>query len=324
MLTTLSTDFDDFFALPISSPGSDSFTPKIRSQPHIDFAGISSSSLDSNGAAALFIPEDAFSVIDETAADFSTLFEPRSPPNSRASSSGDAQSFQDFRSESRCCCLIRALGLFEQLFPNASTTCTSSRNQGFENVTCCQLPTMRSIVAENEQTIETINSMLQCPCSQDCYLLAIMSLMVFKILDSYAAAARETPATDGSQRTTKSHRNLQRHSSYYSKQVLQFPTVVGSYCIDGDDQGRMAAQSILGELHRVQRLVNLLSERLTGHGRRNGEVGTPSSAGSDQDTVPEGQRTPPFFNPMLDQLEADLRNRLRALSLEIIDMLRRG
>ena len=323
-LPTFSADFDDFFASPISFPPSDSFTSEIQSQPHLDFAGVNSSSLDSDGTAALITPEDMFSVMDEAASDFPTLSKPRSPPNSRASPSSDAQNFQDFRSESRCCCLIRALGLFEQLFQNSSTACTGPRCHGFENATC-QPPTIKSVVAENEQTIETISNMLQCPCAQDGYLLAIMSLIVFKVLGSYAAAARETPATDGGLNPPMSHRNVQRHSSWHSKQGPQFPIVVGSYCIDGDDQGRMAAQLILSELHRVQRLVNLLSQRLKGHGKRNGETGTPGSADNDQDrVVSDGQRIPPFSSPMLDQLEADLRKRLRALSLEIVGMLRRG
>lgn len=297
--------------------------PDMLAQPDFDFRSFNNELLDSNGASNLLTPEDAFSVIDEAVSDFPTLSKPRSPPDSRGSTTSDGQSFQGFRWESRCCCLIRALDLLKQLFPNASTACTRSSGQGYENA-ASQLPAIQSVVAENERTIEAISNMLQCPCSQDDYLLAIMSLIVFKVLGWYAAAARNAPVTDDSHSPSKSHPDQRRQSSCHSEQVLQFPTVAGSYCIDGEDQGRMAAQLILGELHRVQRLVNLLSQRLKRHGMRNGTVGVPNGAADGQDTLSDGGSTSPFSATMLDHLEADLRKRLRTLSLEIVDMLRRG
>lgn len=322
-LTTLSTNLDDFFASPISFPVLETSDHDVLAQSHISSRGVNNG-LDSNDGAALLPPEDAFSVLDEAVAELSTLSKPRSPPNSRASTTtSDAPSFQGCRSESPCSCLIRALGLLKQLSPNTSTACTRSKRQGYENATC-QLPTIQSVVAENEQTIEAISNMLQCPCSQDGYLLAIMSLIVFKVLDWYSAAARETPVTDDSQTPSQSHPVHRRHSLCHSEKVLQSPTVVGSYCIDGEDQGRMAAQLVLSELHRVQRLINLLSKRLKGHGTCNGAVVTSNTAADGQDTLSDGESTLPFSATMLDQLEADLRKRLRALSSEIVDMLRRG
>ena len=85
----------------------------------------------------------------------------------------------------------------------------------------------------------------------------------------------------------------------------------------------MAAQLVLSELHRVQRLLNLLSQRLKGQPIGSSTVGTPNSALDGQDTPLEAESPLPFSSKMLDQLETDMRNRLRALSLEIIDVLRR-
>ena len=295
----------------------DAFDPEILNQPHIDSRGITDELLDSSGAADFFMPEDTFSVIDEAISELPSLPKSLSLPERQDSTTSDAERFQfRFSSESTCCCLIGALGLLRQLFPNASTICTRSRGQGFEDATP-QLPTIQSVVAENEQTIEAISNMLQCPCSHDGYLLAIMSLIVFKVLGWYAAAARDTPTTDGSQSPSKSPSHHRRPSSCHSEKVSPIPAVVGSYCIDGEDQGRMAAQLILSELHRVQRLVNLLSQRLKGQAMAN-------SAADGKDTPSDGESTSPFSAVMLDQLEADLRKRLRALSLEIVDMLRRG
>ena len=321
--TLTSTEFDDFFASPISFPVLEPSDPDSFLPHHSDSRSINSAFLDSNGPGSLVIPEDAFSVLDEAAAEFPPLPKPRSPPNSRDSNiTGDLHSFQGFRSEP-CCCLIRALGLLKQLFPNASTACTRS-SPGFDNGTR-QLLTIQAVVAENEQTIEAISSMLQCPCSQDGYLLTIMSLIVFKVLGWYAAAARETPmGCDGSHSPIKAYNGRERTSSCHPEQVLQSPTIVGGYCIEGEDQGRMAAQLVLSELHRVQRFVNQLSQRLKGHQSHKAGFATPDSVPPFSDAFSDGESTLPFSPNMFDQLEADLRKRLRALSVEIVDMLRRG
>lgn len=299
---------------------------EILPQPYSYSTSVDNGLLDSNDVAAPHIPDDVFSVVDEAASELPTLFKPRSPPESRATTTSDAQSFQSFqalRSESPCCCLLRALALLKQLFVNASTACTCSRRQNYDN-SVYQLPTIQSIIVENKRAIEAVDNILKCPCSQDGYLLSIISLIVFKVLGWYTAAAREPPATDGSRGPSKSRSDSERHSPCYSEQVVHSPTVVGSHSIDGEDQGRMAAQLVLGELHRVQQLINLLSQRLKGHGVHNVGVDTPNSAADGQDPLPEGENTSPFSATMLDQLEADLRKRLRALSLEIINMLRRG
>lgn len=166
--------------------------------------------------------------------------------------------------------------------------------------------------------------MLQCPCLQDGYLLAIISIIVFKVVDWYAAAARETPVTDDGQRPSKPYPDRQRDTLCTSEQVLQIPTVVGSDYVDGEDQSRMAAQLILGELHRVQRLVNVLSQRLKSHGTRHEAVSTTNNAAGGQDTPLSGESTRDLSATMMDQFEADLRKRLRVLSLEIVNTLRRG
>ena len=317
----LTTDFDDFSASPLTPSMQGTFEAENLAQPHIDSRGVNNGFLDFDGAADFFMPEDAFSVIDKAVSELPTVSKLISPPNSQNSTTSDAQSLQGFRSEPSCCCLIRALGLLKQLFPNASTACARSRRQSNESITC-QLPTLQSVVAENEQTIEAISIMLQCQCSQDEYLLAIMSLVVFKVLGWYAAAARQTPVTDGSQSPTMANTDQRQLSLRHSEQVLQSPTVVGSYCIDGEDQGRMAAQLVLSKLHRVQQLVNSLSQQLKGHRMRNETADTTNNAADGNDTPPNRENRSPFSATMLDQLETDLRKRLRALSLDIVDMLR--
>ena len=212
----------------------------------------------------------------------------------------------------------------KQLFPNPSTACTASIIQGFDNR--IKLPTIQTVIAKNEHTIEAVSNMLQCSCSQDGYLLATISLIVFKVLAWYAAAARRRPSgdeekdnknNDSVQSLGKSHsRNLS-----HSEQVLQDPAIIGSYCLAGEDSARMAAQLVLSELHRAQRLVNQLSAKLKMQAAK--DSGVEDKANSADCENSDFQTTLPFSAVMLDRLEVDLRKRLRALSLEIAEGLRR-
>ena len=323
-ITTLSTDLDDLSASPFSFSPPETFNAEILAQSHIDSGAVSKGLLGVDSVVESPLADDAFLVIDEAGSERPAESRPRTPPSSRGPSASEAWNTQDISSQSPRCCLIRALGLLNQLFPNASRTCTHSGRQDYENASY-PLPTIQSVIAENEETIEAICKMLQCPCSQDGHLLVIMSLVVFKVLAWYAAVAREKPMTDENQSPINSRPDHGQSPLSHSEQVLQSPTVVGSYCIDGEDQGRMAAQLVLSKLHSVQRLVNLLSERLRGHGmRKEMAVGTPKSVANHQDTQVDAESTSPFSASMLDQLEADLRKRLRALSLKLVDMLRRG
>lgn len=273
-LTNLSTDFNDLFASPMSFPYTESSDMQMLTQPPIDTTGMNSSSMEFNGGETFHMPANTFSHIDSTVSNLPALSRPCPPLKSRSSttSTGDSQGSRHSNSKSPCSCLARALGRLEQLFPNASTACTRSTGQDYENATG-QLPTIQSVIAENEETIEAIDSLLQCTCSQDSYLLAILSLIVFKLLSWYEAAARERPMTENSQSPTKTQYNHRRESLHHSEQVIQFSPVDGSDSHHGKDQDRVAAQLVLSELHRVQRLVNILSQRLKLHGTRNGGVG---------------------------------------------------
>ncbi|KAL2194799.1 hypothetical protein P885DRAFT_80108 [Corynascus similis CBS 632.67] len=115
-----------------------------------------------------------------------------------------------------------------------------------------------------------------------------------------------------------------------------------------EDPGRMVPQLVLSKLYRVKRLVNDLSERLRTPPGRGAPVWSGVSSSSSSSTVHSfasaggrsvspggfGMATPStlddgFVNAslstaLLNQIELDLRRRLRALSTEVIDMLRRG
>ncbi|KAK4244979.1 hypothetical protein C7999DRAFT_34691 [Corynascus novoguineensis] len=116
-----------------------------------------------------------------------------------------------------------------------------------------------------------------------------------------------------------------------------------------EDPGRMVPQLVLSKLYRVKRLVNDLSERLRTSPGRGSSVGSGSSSSSSSSstvhslasaggrsvspggfgmatssTLDDGLVNASLSTALLNQIELDLRRRLRALSTEVIDMLRRG
>ncbi|KAL5356065.1 aflatoxin regulatory protein-domain-containing protein [Aspergillus floccosus] len=281
------------------------------------------------------LSENALSAIEQAVGELPSFSKPQTPPNSRFPTTNG------FHLDSACTCLTRVLGLVGPLFPHGLGSCQSAKSISADAGNS-PLPTLQSVIADNEKTLDAISSMLPCPCSHDGYLLALMSLIVFKVMGWYAAASRHTPSPRESSRSSSSfHSSGAGHHCQPSEQVQHAPAVVGSYCVDGEDQGRMAAQLVLSELHRVQRLVNVLSQRLKSHTARGGSsnsshsadgsggagAGTPSGSsvdGSDPFSDRDRDLTFPFPPSVLEQLEVDLRRRLRGLSAEIVDMLRRG
>ncbi|KAI5922015.1 aflatoxin regulatory protein-domain-containing protein [Camillea tinctor] len=237
-----------------------------------------------------------------------------------------------------CSCLIQALGLMKQIFPNPPMACMrdSLASRGLVSPST-PIAAAQEVVAKNEAIIEAINAMLQCPCSHDGYLLTIMSLIVFKILGWYAAAARKSEphrsniSTTGSSSSNGANNNdinkdsPTPHPSLKSDHVgNEPPNVTNDYHLDGEDSGRMAAQLVLSELHRVQRLVNQLSQKLKMQATNNsGTPDTPDSSGFNSATM-DYETGSPLSPVMLDQLEVDLKKRLKSLSWEIVEGLRRG
>jgi hypothetical protein len=104
--------------------------------------------------------------------------------------------------------------------------------------------------------------------------------------------------------------------------------IIGSYRIEGEDSEsqRMAAQLVLSKLHRMQRLVNQLSLKLKDQVKKEqreaeSSVDDPSRFLAGMEAGEEGAL--PLSGSILDELAGDLRRRLRTLSLEVVDQLRR-
>ena len=320
-LTSFSTELDDFLASLGSFPGLETPTQDIFSLP--SSADSVSNTIDSSDTAA-FVSEDSFSIPEDACADMQVLTNSHTFSHGGPPIAGHVGSGATFWMDSPCCCLITALGFLKDLSPKTSKGCAQAGVQISADAGS-PFPTIQSVIAENERIVKALDSILQCPCSQDGYLITVVSLVVFKVLDWYAAAGRAAPTVTTADSYISHPCQIQTRSSSH---------FAGSLCSDGENygenSGRVAAQMVLSELHRAQRLVNELSARFKGQGTGGArvEVGasnsTPNGTHNAIDMLCDGEGTWPFSTTMLDQLEANLRGRLRIVSLKIVDMIRQA
>ncbi|KAL4919781.1 aflatoxin regulatory protein-domain-containing protein [Aspergillus aurantiobrunneus] len=211
---------------------------------------------------------------------------PPSPPTPEMSNIGNLP---------QCFCFGRSLSVLRGLFPNPSLTCTTAITDDKQPII---RPTIQQIITQNEQAVQEITQILQCPYSQDSYTLTVITLTVFKVLAWYSAVAHDDSQT-------------------LAEQVDRTPAVIRGYHLNGEDHGRMAAQLVLGELHRVQRLVSTLFQRVKEQGSRGGLFAGPNGVSASQQ-----ESVLPLY--LLNKLAVDLGARLRGLSSDIVDRLRRG
>ena len=176
----------------------------------------------------------------------------------------------------------------------------------------------KAVLGENHRSIDAVGTILSSSsCSDDGFLLAVMLMTVLKILERYGAAAHAQPVGVCSAWGTGLSNGLITHQDHGRRRTLS-PGTPGPR---NDDSGRetKVAKLVLGELHRVQRLVNELSRELEKH-RERGWSGDPTMRG-------DGRKPTNMMlvtAGTLEQLETDMRKSLNALSTEIIDRLRKG
>ena len=229
------------------------------------------------------------------------LGEVHTPATSITPSQTGKQAFQ--LEVSSCQCLARVLGLLARVCPSASVPWNKPDNSEGNRSSTEQLPDFQHIVAQNEQTGEVIRNVLQCSCSNDSYLLVMLSLVVFKIIAWYSAAARaasgeEPVAGRGASGTSGSssaecwksshhhyhhhhhHHQHQHQNSPFEPQRSSLPTPSSPSSSSssstnynnqrifdddsgGEDQQRIAIQRVLSKLAGVQVSIDELSDRLS-------------------------------------------------------------
>ncbi|RYP41560.1 hypothetical protein DL767_000902 [Monosporascus sp. MG133] len=243
---------------------------------------------------------------DATSTDIATSTTDFSRPSTKCTTpSRDNPCLSSSQSEDGPCssCMEHALSLMGKAFLRSTTSATASA-----------MPTMQDIIDKNKHVIESVGVMLRCSCSNDGYLLAIICLIVLKVLSRYDVAARKgsSPTSDyGNPRCSASSAS----SSPYRSELTTGPLAVGDHCLDGEDSDRMAAQLVLGELHRVQRLFHQLTTKLEMlAAKKRGDISRGTS-------LTETEKMPSISALAVDQVGTDIRNRLQWLSKDIIKRL---
>ncbi|KAI0121126.1 hypothetical protein BJ170DRAFT_688211 [Xylariales sp. AK1849] len=213
----------------------------------------------------------------------------------------------------KCDCWTQASCLLETLSSASTSARLGLATPDFSSTsTTINDLAAKTVLVENQQNIETVNSMLSCSsCADDSFFLILLSMIVLKTLERYAAAARTQP------RGTKLSDGRADRAARLAKIFVlssEDQTGVASHTCnaprDDRSRGRIAARLVLGELYRVQSLVNKISpkiERLRASTRRDlgyglGLLGTST----------------------LDQIESDVRKGLTSLSAEIINGLKQS
>lgn len=251
------------------------------------------------------------------------------PTTPQLSQSSDTAT-QSPRPESDC--VETALQFISQLpcpqeFPlqctSLSTITTTGYGHDHDHQATCLLPSPQTVIDKNKEAIEAIGDMLQLPCSQDGYFIILVSLVVSRVLSRYAAVARggfySTLENDSEQSWSLSSAPSSSHRSSSSaapERVHSGPPLKRREEIDPK-----TAQKVLNELYQVQGLIDKLALRIQQCEKRNrtfgGEV-FPLDNSNDTTSLSAF----PFSSTVLNQLDTELRKRIRVLSLELIDRLR--
>ncbi|EAW23424.1 C6 zinc finger domain protein [Aspergillus fischeri NRRL 181] len=227
-----------------------------------------------------------------------------------------------------CGCVTQALDLLKTL-SSAQSSPASSISGASRPALSSSMTTMGSaqaVLVENKRHIETVSNLLSCSsCTEDAFRLVIISMIVLKILERYASAARIQgfgfSSGVGSVETDTGPRSA---NSVISSSKDQMRALNRPYTMPrGDSAGGYApARLVLGELHRVQRLVDRLSPKLRGsmegdaRGMEHAIWGRLQVANGNDKT-----QSTPFCSNTLAQMESDMRNRLSSLSADIITRL---
>lgn len=306
--TNADTNFDDFFTSPMA------FSLDAYDVNFFDTADFLPKDLDDGSIDAPDSLPDAFwEPIDPVSKLLSfpcTGIAPKTPI-SFSNELGQPQEVPP--TETPCSCLGQALALMRQISsPSSPYTCTTWSGQNLD--TASGKPSIHAVIAQNEATIDSMSAMLDCLCLQDGYVLAVMSLIIFKALGWYAAVAWGAPSVQFPP-TGRSP------SPSSAEQALQDSTTVGNFRLEGEDSARLTAQLVLGELHRVRQLIDRLSPKLKVHAARKEEEPEGAEAPESRDVY--GEMALPLSAVMYHQLDVDLRRRLKAVSREIIDRLKR-
>lgn len=281
---------------------------------------------------SLLIPPQEINV-DLPSSDISSSIGLMSPPARVNSFAPDIQVLAAGKSEvtratdtSSCRCLTQSLDLLKKLSaqPAFQTDLSDSGSQSLSSA--LTYGSSHSVLTENKQSIEAVSERLTCTaCEGDNFLLAILSMTVLKILERYAAAAR-AQSSGARPNDSEGEKASRLANSILASSKDQMMVLSRTYNTPRN-RGRKAAQLVLSELHRVQRLVNQLSPKLRRPKEAERRSLEPDLELWGRQNMSRGYgrgSASPFSATTLGQMETDVRKSLSALSSEIINGLRQS
>ncbi|PVI03121.1 hypothetical protein DM02DRAFT_612484 [Periconia macrospinosa] len=194
-------------------------------------------------------------------------------------------------------CMSRAMGIMKGLHM-APSTCTSL-------ISGCgaaqDIPQIDHVLTMNKEAIDAISAILNCSCSLDLQLCLYLTLITSKVIAWYRAVACGDDLT-----ANPGGRSLATVEKVLHNQSIS----VGKYHLDEDGKGKLRAQLVLSELHRVMRLVDQLAKSFAS-----------LDAGSPGDN--NATTGPKSSSSIGKELKGFLQSRLKNVTKETVDVLRK-
>lgn len=109
------------------------------------------------------------------------------------------------------------------------------------------LPTLDAVLSANKAAVESLSALLRCPCSANPHFSTTIALSITKILSWYQAIA-------GVAQEIVSPINTRMEAFTHT------PIFLGGFKLEVEDEETFRTQIILGELRKVEKLVDIFSE----------------------------------------------------------------
>ncbi|KAK4496183.1 hypothetical protein PRZ48_012163 [Zasmidium cellare] len=233
---------------------------------------------------------------------------------------------QEAPANDSCDCASQALDILKTLSRSQSPGPSSGRRR----------PSSSSILSTNKESAEGIIALLACSrCTEDRFLLATSLMIAMKLLGRYASVAASWSSNTSSpvlsanssfgSRASSTGGNLMTPVSGMSRTTSS--TSVATTADLEEVSPREAIQSVLRELHRVQRLIAQLPGRIANSEGQQSTTNLFSTSFIDQQNISPTDMlgdiipTPPLSARALSQVEEDVRTSLKELSANLRNSL---
>ncbi|PSN73024.1 Zn-II 2Cys6 regulatory protein [Corynespora cassiicola Philippines] len=117
------------------------------------------------------------------------------------------------------------------------------------NGTSNGLPTLDSVLSTNKAAVDKLFVLLGCPCSENPHFSTTIAFTIVKILSWYQAVAGVN------QPAGEAPINTQMEAFTHT------PISLGDFRLEGEDEDTFRTQLVLGELRKVEKLIDKFSER---------------------------------------------------------------